>query len=607
MAAVQQNALPLENIETVLHEEGLDTPTLQFLVPNADRFSCLLMQPRAEVVDAPTGVSNRDAALARAKHRAFLALGVQHDPDLLVTPEYSCPWDILEESINANRAPSAGKMWVVGCEAISRADLELRRGRAPANVKWIYEDLDALDWSAGAAFLDPACIVFRSRVSETNADIIVVLIQFKTAPMGGVTYEANLLAKGRTFYLLKNPGDDSIKSLCLICSDVLSFPNQEWNNIRALFNSLASLLVLHIQLNAEPRHAQYRAYRALLLSRQENRELLCLNWSRNAVVYSAGNPPQPWANDSASAVYSRRWHTRHLEDQILEAAEARGIYFCYSHDLRSTVAFLNFQESCFRILLTKPNQNLANPENRIPQPPEVSHVWLWDAQQNDWRPAAVPIDSEARAAIAASGINVPTLAAVIGTPLRFERFAAISIGNLPLRESVQETEWPDFTCVDAHRLDAAESIMRTSFAQDRCPQSTTSRTNAYMRLSHFLVATGNPASFPPWMVGFRVHSFAYDHRVPYSNLRDPNGQPGTAIFLPTAELEAAETLRTRLDKHIRSSAKVPGLECDPLHVVTWIPEQKNGAIAPRVYPVVRVPRQADDPNSGDNQINSQVS
>jgi hypothetical protein len=69
-------------VAEVLAPEGLAPPVLNVLVPNAQNYTALLMQPQGDIEISGAGVCNRDRELAQAQFDAFLRDARATDADL---------------------------------------------------------------------------------------------------------------------------------------------------------------------------------------------------------------------------------------------------------------------------------------------------------------------------------------------------------------------------------------------------------------------------------------------------------------------------------------------------------------------------------------------
>ncbi len=83
-------------VQEILEPEGFGLPqALNVLVPNIDNYSTLLMQPHGDIEADAQGVRSFDRDLATAQFGQFLSDAVETQADLVVTPEYAMPWDVL--------------------------------------------------------------------------------------------------------------------------------------------------------------------------------------------------------------------------------------------------------------------------------------------------------------------------------------------------------------------------------------------------------------------------------------------------------------------------------------------------------------------------------
>ncbi len=86
-------------VAEVLNEAALNSPILNALIPNEDNYSVLLMQPHGDIQASNAGVKNRNRQLAHLQYDKFLKNAIEAQADLVVTPEYSMPWDTLIAAI----------------------------------------------------------------------------------------------------------------------------------------------------------------------------------------------------------------------------------------------------------------------------------------------------------------------------------------------------------------------------------------------------------------------------------------------------------------------------------------------------------------------------
>ncbi len=108
--------MQIKPVGEVLVSEGLRAPELKALVADETNYRVLLMQPHGQIEVSAEGVQNRDRAFALRCFGRFLVDARQTRVDLVITPEYSTPWETLVTAIREGTVPEQGKLWVLGCE-----------------------------------------------------------------------------------------------------------------------------------------------------------------------------------------------------------------------------------------------------------------------------------------------------------------------------------------------------------------------------------------------------------------------------------------------------------------------------------------------------------
>ena len=207
-------------VSEVLAGEGFNLPNLNVLLPNVDNYKVLLLQPRGRIEVSVGGVRNRDRGLAHRQYAKYLEDAYHVGADLVVTPEYSMPWKSLRDALNAGVVPAHGKLWALGCESIKYSELEALREKLSDSVRVIFEPLTA----DNERFVSPLAYVFNAPlVDGSGEERIVVLVQFKTHPMGDANhFEVSDLQRGTQIYKFGGSEGD-LKLVSLICDSAV-FP-----------------------------------------------------------------------------------------------------------------------------------------------------------------------------------------------------------------------------------------------------------------------------------------------------------------------------------------------------------------------------------------------
>ena len=219
---------------TLLTPKGFGVPVFNALIPNEATYSVHLIQPRGQIEASAAGVRSRDRVLCQNQFSAFLNDAVNKQSDLAISPEYSMPWDTLIAFLEAGNAPASGKLWILGCESIKYSELEILKQEIARFASLIYEPLQPNN----ARFLDPLAYIFQAPRTADNAQQgLVILVQFKTFPMGDAGhFEINNLQLGTQIYQFGG-NNDQTKLVSLICSDAFQFTDA---NAAAVYGPIAS-------------------------------------------------------------------------------------------------------------------------------------------------------------------------------------------------------------------------------------------------------------------------------------------------------------------------------------------------------------------------------
>jgi hypothetical protein len=229
-------------VEQILAARGIAPPDVSALVANVNNYSVLLAQPKGLIDAGPSGVHNRDRNSAHAVFSKFIDKAIETDAHIAVTPEYSLPWETLVAALLSGKAPSSGRLWVFGCESTTLPQLKEIKAKLAPTAEVLFESLSDED----GRFLDPLVYVFISKELQTSARRVVLLVQFKTHPMGDPGhFEITHLQRGTSVYQFGGAATE-LKLVSLICSDAFGFTDADAAQI------YDRALVIHIQLNSQP-------------------------------------------------------------------------------------------------------------------------------------------------------------------------------------------------------------------------------------------------------------------------------------------------------------------------------------------------------------------
>jgi hypothetical protein len=255
------------------------TIDLNVLKRESQPYSMLLYQHEGTLVGNDLFIGN--SANVNPQFQAFLRMAKDKNSDLVLTPEYACPWLIIDQVLfDPNLYPADGKLWVLGCESISKPEMIAFQEKFNTGNIRVYFDEVVLQKDKD--FLDPLVYIFRGK--DQGQDKLVVLIQFKTHHMGvwGDHLERDHLIQGDKIYVLRN-SNTSVHFFSLICSEAMNFqdyltPSErdrvEWND--------KPFLIYNPQCNPDPVHNKFINFRSFLLG-FNRKELISLNWTNSSM------------------------------------------------------------------------------------------------------------------------------------------------------------------------------------------------------------------------------------------------------------------------------------------------------------------------------------
>jgi hypothetical protein len=366
-------------IETVLASKGLHQPTLSILVPDAQLYEVLAIQPTGSISIGPQDdqvlfVGHSDRATAVSKFSAFLAYAAQHGCDFVLSPECSFPWEVLESALRAGRAPAEGKLWALGCETITPNKL-VEVIQRNSNFDWIHEDIP----QGAGKFLNVLAYVTATHNTSGQLRTVIVL-QFKHSHMGGTTAERDAIRPGKAVYIWNNP-NDNIRLMSLICSDAIEFDPPDGNPCNFDRNPY---IVFHPQLISDPFHDIFRAYRSKLFEKDSSKrlEIITLNWARYFQLPNSGPNTH-----GGSAIYTRSPHFA-FDDTRIVHNHRLGLHFAYWRPRRTQLNYFNFDEHVFHFRMPKVYQNVSG-AHLARTGPEMVALLNWDSNRDAWVTAAM--------------------------------------------------------------------------------------------------------------------------------------------------------------------------------------------------------------------------
>ena len=536
------NIIPVQEI---LAPNGFDVPTLNTLIPNVDNYTTLLMQPHGDIEVDAAGVRNFDRNLAEKQFSQFLSDADETQADLVITPEYAMPWDVLLNTIKDDIKPSPGKLWVLGCESIKFSELEAVKADIAAHATMLFEPLEV----DNGRFLGPLAYVFLAPALDADADDrLIILCQFKTNPMGDVdNFEVNSLQRGSNVYQFGNFPSQDIKLVSIICSDAFVFLDPQ---AAAVYDRG---LVIHIQLNQKPRQEQFRLYRDRLLRfHGDATELICLNWACNVHLRNGGQK-LCWNNISGSAWYLKP-DKFDYRDETLCANHKRGLYYTWLDKLYVHALFFNYEPATYFLNVTKvAHVDVAAPLSRR-RGPQLIRTNAWNAVTECWEEQD-HVEDGFTGIVGETGGASTTIKDISDlNPFIAERILALCSGKIGARD-----DWYAVSQLDSCIIDATEIIFRLTFCQDSEQKSCdfrTARLRRCRRLWDILKDDANlPASLNDFSSGF---TFDWNPQSPHQNVISERGTRATVVYMgEDANIEQVDAVKKILEELLHRGSGDP--------------------------------------------------
>lgn len=310
------------------------------LRPASQPFTTHLYQHQGAFIGNAHRIGNGNNVLN--KFRYFFDQAKLKGSDLVLTPEYSCPWEIIMEIVNdENLWPIAGKLWVIGCESITKQ--ELAANRAASNKQNIFFHSEPDNPGNNKSYYDPLVYLFKA--IHYNVEKLVVLVQFKTRHMGVwfSAIERDHLIEGTTIWILKNQ-EESQRFMSIICSEAMNFSKEltAQKMIDIGWNTFA-YFIYHPQANPDPTHPDFIDFRKFVLN-TDRKEIIALNWGADT---SIGNDPFIRIGTTRSGFYTQSDEVDLAEPRV-RLNHRNGLYY-YQFGKTNHAFMLNRSADIFQI------------------------------------------------------------------------------------------------------------------------------------------------------------------------------------------------------------------------------------------------------------------
>lgn len=449
------NKMEFKFLDNILRDKlGLQFSNLEVLETSSSSYEILLYQHGGKIVANKDFIGNDAGNNASDKFRDFFRLAKSQNVSLAVTPEYSCPWVLMKEIVeNVDLQPTEGKLWAIGCESISKKEIEEFRLRIKSmkNIA-IYFDDSILP--SDKSFLNPLCYIFRSKDNKSNW-VTVLVFQFKTQHCGVWStkpIEKDNLILGKEIYILRND-KNSINLFTLICSDVEKFEvTSEFQKSLSHTWQYNPYLILNIQLNQKPRHEVFRRFRNRVFDYDyDKKEIISLNWATETL--DKGIYP-------FSSLYMQS-NEFNMDEKVLVTNHEGGLYYTYKRQYYHCI-YLNSASYIFKIRHSKLAQVGTHHSMARRDGPKAIDVYKWDLSHNKFSKEAILINDGFMDCLNSIGCTLHSLTSNKMNVVDKERLLNISNGKVD-----NGNEWHKINNLITFKISDIEHIHRLTFAQDQ--------------------------------------------------------------------------------------------------------------------------------------------
>jgi hypothetical protein len=329
-------------------------------------------------------------------------------------------------------------------------------------------------------------------------------------------FEINGMIRGTRLFQFGGT-DSQLRLITLICSDAFAFSEE---SARRLHDRT---LVVHIQLNRNPRHHLFRLYRThLFMNAGRQTEVIALNWARD-IEADLGDGHRCWNNVSGSGWYLRpeRFDER---ETTLQNNHRLGLYYTWLKGDQCHALFFSYDAAMFLVTATKvAHIGVSGPISRSMGPKMVA-MYQWNQNCDEW--AETEANDRFSDVAGDAGTAEADLVSLAKTePLAVERIVAICAGDPVMNE-----QWYATDQLDSMTIDTSEIVKRVTCCHDASDVATRfrrARLRACQRTTRLL-----QGPLPPALIDFEGgFKFAWQPSQPHCNAVSEGGRPATVIAL----------------------------------------------------------------------------
>jgi hypothetical protein len=414
--------------------------------------------------------------------------------------------------------PQSGKLWVLGCESATPTELAAFVQVTAGQAAVIHEPVPT-----NGTFLNAVAFCFQAQDAD-GAWVRVVLLQFKTCPSRDDHFlENEHMLRGSIIYRFNNPGSQ-LGLVTIICSDAFSIVEAPG----LLEQLIDRSILIHIQLNPNPRHRDFRTYRTRTFggnSDLTNCDIICLNWAQHITQFHDGGESNQWNNISGSAWYLPINRCTTADKEVLRNHNM-GLYYCCMQERRHALLF-HYDEAVFQLTVSKPLADTFEViVNRLG--PLMVKRLEWDTPSNLWREQLAHPDTGFKAQLAAD----PDVSAALSdvrakdNDLAVERLVALSNGEVR-----NVDKWYRVDLLDSCILEQDEMVRRITFACDFCPKSITYRHTFLQRTGGLWHVVSNNGDWPLQVSDVAGATLSWSVMEPNYNLFKEGTSPALVVYL----------------------------------------------------------------------------
>lgn len=471
--------MKFEFVDELLAKFGFLPPVLSVLEEGREFLNYAFLQPKGNVLADKNGVKNSPSNSAYGKAKTFLEDCISKNCELVIMPEYFCPWQILSD-IDNGLIPAENHLWAICFESIKPDELS----NAISAFKHI-KIIGDVPTNQHGTFLNPLIYIFRSKNKEDSKIQVFGLLQFKTKSMvdKALQLERGELIFGENVYVFRV--QESTHLCSIVCSDALDFdPNTiakkddqkfgPWNHL--------PFILIHPQLNKSPAHQFFRKYRTNWLSQNvRDKQIICINWAIGTALngHASGND-----EFGKSSIHFRGEVTDSFSD--LKESHSKGIY--YTRLSRTHALFLNFNEYAFTLSSCRVGTSNINPASANNPLPRIISIKKWDS--GNWIDENA-VDDGYNQYCRWNPQNANHRLLTQNPPMhQLEKERLINCATASSEAN------SDFYNLDSVELKETEGLRRLTFCQDQSQESRDYRNLKFTIFDALLIALNNSQDFP---------------------------------------------------------------------------------------------------------------